>query len=68
MEILYNQNRGTATTFYRLFYFRLSNIWSQIKRIRSFHQIKVKTLAAIKVMGVDFGIFKSKSKLESQIE
>lgn len=53
---------------YRLFYFRLSNIWRQVKRIRSFHQIKVKSIAMLKVIGIDLGIFKFKSKFESQIE
>ena len=53
---------------YRIFYFRLSNIWSQVKRIRSFHQIKVKTVAMLKILGIDFGIFKFKSKFERQIE
>ena len=53
---------------YRIFYFRLSNIWSQVKRIRSFHQIKVKTVAMLKILGIDFGTFKFKSKFERQIE
>ena len=53
---------------YRLFYFRLSNIWDQVKRIRSFHQIKVKTIAMLTVMGIDWGIFKFNSKSESQIK
>ena len=53
---------------YRLFYLRLSNIWAQVKRIRSFHQIKVKTIAMLQVMGIDWGIFKFNSKVESQIK
>jgi len=46
---------------YRIFYFRPSVIWNMIKRIRSFHQIKVKTVAMLKVMGIKFGNFTSKS-------
>jgi len=53
---------------YRIFYFRLSNIISQVKRIRSFYQIKGKTVAMLKILGIDFGTFKFKSKFERQIE
>ena len=47
---------------YRIFYFRPSAIWRQIKQIRSFYEIKVKIKGALSVLGLnfDFGVFKSK--------
>jgi radical SAM superfamily enzyme YgiQ (UPF0313 family) len=47
---------------YRIFYFRPSVIWRQIKQIRSFYEIKIKIKGALSVLGLNFnlGIFKSK--------
>ena len=47
---------------YRIFYFRPSAIWRQIKQIRSFYEVKIKIRGALSVLGLkfDFGIFKPK--------
>jgi radical SAM superfamily enzyme YgiQ (UPF0313 family) len=55
---------------YRIFYFRPSVIWRQIKQIRSFYEIKIKIKGALSVLGINFnlGIFKSKlSKPDYQV-
>ena len=54
---------------YRIFYFRPSVIWRQLKQIRSFYEIKVKIRGAISVLGINFGeTFKFKTDNQVQIK
>ena len=45
---------------YRIFYFRPSAIWRQLKQIKSLYEIKVKIKGALSVLGLHFGMPKSK--------
>ena len=45
---------------YRIFYFRPSAIWRQLKQIKSFYEVKVKFKGALSVLGMNFGSIKSK--------
>jgi radical SAM superfamily enzyme YgiQ (UPF0313 family) len=49
---------------YRIFYFRPSAIWRQIKQIRSFYEVKVKIRGALSVLAFDFGVFKKSKPLK----
>ena len=49
---------------YRIFYFRPSVIWRQIKQIRSFYEIKIKIRGALSVLAFDFGVFKKSKPLK----
>ena len=45
---------------YRIFYFRPSVIWRQLKQIKSLYEIKVKIKGALSVLGLHFSTLKSK--------
>ncbi len=49
---------------YRIFYFRPSAIWRQIKQIRSFYEVKVKIRGALSVLAFDFGVFRKSKPLK----
>ena len=45
---------------YRIFYFRPTAIWRQLKQIRSFYEVKVKIKGALSVLGMNFSGIKTK--------